>query len=117
MYAFLGVTCHLHFWQNDRGLSRATVVTRGGTDAEEESAQKVNSGEKNSPAGTRIRNLSITSLALLPTSYPDLNHAGLQFALLPNYYPYEGSKVALHCIVLDCITVSLYAGSRFEKYS
>ena len=29
VYACLGVTCHLHFWQNDRGLSRATVVTRG----------------------------------------------------------------------------------------
>ena len=24
-----GVTCHLHFWQNDRGLLRATAVTRG----------------------------------------------------------------------------------------
>ena len=40
---------HLHIWQNDRGLLRATVVTRGGTDTEEESAQKVNSGEGNSP--------------------------------------------------------------------
>ena len=29
MYACLGVTCHLHFWQNDRGLLRATAVTRG----------------------------------------------------------------------------------------
>ena len=39
----------------------------GGTDTEEESAQKVNSGEENfpaAPAGTRTRNLSITSLAL-----------------------------------------------------
>ena len=26
--ACLGVTCHLHFWQNDRGLLRATAVTR-----------------------------------------------------------------------------------------
>ena len=26
----LAVTCHLHFWQNDRDLVRATVVTRGG---------------------------------------------------------------------------------------
>ena len=25
----LAVTCHLHFWQYDRGLLRATVVTRG----------------------------------------------------------------------------------------
>ena len=35
---------------------------------------KVNSGEENSPAapaGIRTRNLSITSPALLPTSYPD----------------------------------------------
>ena len=28
MYACLGVTCHLHFWQIDRGLLRATAVTR-----------------------------------------------------------------------------------------
>ena len=28
MYACLAVTCHLHFWQNDRGLLRATAVTR-----------------------------------------------------------------------------------------
>ena len=29
MYACLAVICHLHFWQNDRGLLRATAVTRG----------------------------------------------------------------------------------------
>ena len=29
MYACLGVTCRLHFWQNDRSLLRATAVTRG----------------------------------------------------------------------------------------
>ena len=29
MYACHAVTCHLHFWQNDRDLLRATVVTRG----------------------------------------------------------------------------------------
>ena len=27
--ACLAVTCHLHFWQNDRDFLRATVVTRG----------------------------------------------------------------------------------------
>ena len=25
----LAVTCHLHFWQNDRDFLRATAVTRG----------------------------------------------------------------------------------------
>ena len=34
VYACLAVTCHLHFWQNDRELLRATAVTRGGTDSE-----------------------------------------------------------------------------------
>ena len=29
VYACLVVTCHLRFWQNDRGLLRATAVTRG----------------------------------------------------------------------------------------
>ena len=29
VYACFPVTCHLHFWQNDRDLLRATVVTRG----------------------------------------------------------------------------------------
>ena len=28
VYACLAVTCRLHFWQNDRGLLRATAVTR-----------------------------------------------------------------------------------------
>ena len=29
VYACLAVTCHLHFWQNDRDDLRATAVTRG----------------------------------------------------------------------------------------
>ena len=33
VYACLAVTCHLHLWQNDLGLLRATAVTRGHTHA------------------------------------------------------------------------------------
>ena len=29
MHVFLAVICHLHFWQNDRDLLRATAVTHG----------------------------------------------------------------------------------------
>ena len=29
VHACLAITCHLHFWQNDRNLLRATAVTRG----------------------------------------------------------------------------------------
>ena len=67
MYACLTVTCHLHFWQNDRDLLRATAVTREGTDTEIRSAQIVDHGEENSPAapaGIRTRDLSIMSPAL-----------------------------------------------------
>ena len=42
--------CGLHFWQNDRGLLYAIVVTWGAMDTVQESAQKANSGEENSPA-------------------------------------------------------------------
>ena len=74
VYACLGVTCHLRFWQNDGGLIRATAVTGGGgTDSTQESSHRVDSGVENSPAGpARIltRHLSITSPVLLPTSYP-----------------------------------------------
>ena len=30
VHACLAEICHLHFWQNDRGLLRATAVTLGG---------------------------------------------------------------------------------------
>ena len=30
LYACLAVTCHLHFWQNDRDFLRATVAEFGG---------------------------------------------------------------------------------------
>ena len=78
VYACLGVTCHLHFWQNERGLLRSTAVTQGwnGQRTKSKSANKVNSGEENSPAasaGIRTRNLLTMSLALSPTSYPNSN--------------------------------------------
>ena len=66
-YACLAVTCHLHFWQNDQDLLRATGVTLGWNEYRHESAQKVDPGEENSlaaPAGIRTRDLSITSPAL-----------------------------------------------------
>ena len=34
VHAYLAVTCHLHFWQNDRDLLCATAVTRGGMETE-----------------------------------------------------------------------------------
>ena len=63
VHAYLAVTCHPHFWQNDRDFLRATAVTRG-WNGYRESAQKVDPGKENSPvapAGIRSRDLSVTS--------------------------------------------------------
>ena len=69
VHASLAKTCHLHFWQNDRDLLRATAVTRGwnGYRNESQHKKKVDRGEENYPAasaGTGTRDLSITSPTL-----------------------------------------------------
>jgi len=67
VYVCLAVTCHLHFWQNDRDLLRATAVTQGWNGYQNESAQKANPGEENSPAAPAViqtHDLSIMSPAL-----------------------------------------------------
>ena len=46
MYACLAVTCHLHFWQNDRDFLRATVVTRGWNGYRNKSQHRKSSLEK-----------------------------------------------------------------------
>ena len=47
VHACLAVTCHLHFWQNDRDLLRATAVTRGWNGYRNRSRhKKVDPGEK-----------------------------------------------------------------------
>ena len=74
VYASLGVTWHLHCWQNDRALLRATAVPRGwngrSPKKKKESGQKVNFCEKKTqqqqqvpvaPAGIWNCNLPITS--------------------------------------------------------
>ena len=66
VYACLGVTCHLHLWQNDRGLLRATAVTR---ELPNKSQHTKSTQEKifffpAAPARFRTRSLPITSPAL-----------------------------------------------------
>ena len=97
MYACFGVTCHPHIWQNERGLLRAIAVTRDETDTEEESVHKVNSGEEISPvapAGIRTRNLSTTSPAVLPPSYPGYprSRGDSKCILLQNASPMPSGK-------------------------
>ena len=68
MHACLAVTCHLHFWQNDRDLLCATVVTQGG---QMDTKIRLSTGSwpwrrkfPTTPVGTRTRDLSITSSRL-----------------------------------------------------
>ena len=68
MHAYLAVTCHLHFWQNDWSLLRATAVTQGWNGyRNKESAQKIDPEEENSPTAPAwiwTRDLSVTGPAL-----------------------------------------------------
>ena len=67
VHACLAVTCRLHFWQNVRDLLHAAEVTWELNGYRNKSAPKVDPGEENSlaaPAGTRTRDLWITSPAL-----------------------------------------------------
>ena len=71
VYACLVVTCHLHFWQNDRDLLRATVVTPGWNGYRNKSQHRKSTLEKKNspaaPAGIPTRDLSITELSPPPT--------------------------------------------------
>ena len=63
----LGVTCHLRFWQNDRGSLKCLFGNTGLECTPNKSQHTKLTGEENSsaaPAGTWNRNLSITSPAL-----------------------------------------------------
>ena len=66
VYACLAVTNHLHFWQNDRGLLHATVVTQGWNRCRNKSQHRKLTLEKKTSASAEIRtrNLSITSPTL-----------------------------------------------------
>ena len=47
VYACLAVTCHLHLWQSDLNLLRATVVTRGWNGYRNKSQHSKSTMEKN----------------------------------------------------------------------
>ena len=76
-YVRLGVTCHPHFWQNDRGLLCAITVTRGGGGVERTpirvSAESSTLKKKISPAApaeTRTLNLSFRSRTAKLSRFP-----------------------------------------------
>ena len=54
---YVAVTCHLHFWQNDRDLLLATAVTRGWKGYRDQSQHRILTPEKRNPEtfGSRVR--------------------------------------------------------------
>ena len=68
VYAYLDVTCHLHFCQNDQDLLRAAAVTRGWNGYRNKSTEswpwRIKINYPAAPTGTQTRDLSITSPAL-----------------------------------------------------
>ena len=74
VHVCLVVTCHLHFWQNDRDLLRAAVRTRGWNGYRNKSQHRnLTPDKKILPSlhvGTRTHDVSVTSPALCPMNYP-----------------------------------------------
>ena len=76
VYACLAVTCHLHFWQNDRDLLRAIAVTQGWNRHRNKSQQrKLTLGKKILP----LLQQGFESATFQPLSYPC--HLNLLLAL------------------------------------
>ena len=72
MYVCLGVTCHLHFWQNDRGRLHATAVTWGWNGHNKRQHTKLTLEKKILPLlllGFELANFQ-SRVVLKPTSYP-----------------------------------------------
>ena len=65
VHARLAVTCHLHYWHNDRDLLRATAVTQGcnGYRNKSQHTQKGNPGEENSTDRQTNSNRATSSTA------------------------------------------------------
>ena len=81
--------CHLHFWQNDRGLLCATAVTQGWN-----TPQKVDSGEENSPAapvpGFKLANLVWRSnQQAIPATHCTPKYHNVWTVLVNENSPYE----------------------------
>ena len=103
--ACLAVTCHLHFWQNDRALLRATAVTRGWNGYRNKSQHRQWTLEtkilRAAPAGTQTLDLSITSPALKPLNRP------VQSLLSLDIYVYEAWIQSLDIYVYEAWIQSL----------
>ena len=59
VYACLAVTCHLHFWQNDRDLLNFTAVTRAWNGYRNKSQHTKLTPEKKIKRGRRDQNVYI----------------------------------------------------------
>ena len=110
MHVCLALTCHLHFWQNDRDLLHATEVTQGGTDTE----ITVSSGEENPPAfpaGTWTRDLLIMSPSLYHWAIPapQFEYLTVVCYIITDTCPTLVSSICnIHAVGCDCAHIYIY---------
>ena len=108
VYACLAVTCHLHFWQNDRDLLRATVVTRGWNGYRSKSQHRKSTLEKKilqpfqqgfEPAifQSRVRRSNHWAIPVPPLSYP--RFAWVMLFICGNIAILTQNKPALLCVL------------------
>ena len=109
MYACLAVTCHLHFWQNDRDFLRATVVTRGWNGYRNKSQHRKPTLEKKilppfqqgfEPATFQSRVRRSNHWAIPAPA--KRNRAERLFIVLSHLQRHYGGKLANHLAVRGC---------------
>ena len=103
VYACLAVTCHLHFWQNERDLFHATAVTCGWNRYRNKSQHRKSTLEKKIllPLQQGFKPATFQSRALILV----LEHVGNFGVRLPPGCSCHG--VSVHC---SCVQIlSLYA--------
>ena len=91
VYACLAVTCHLHFWQNDRDFLRATVVTWGWNGYRNKSQHRKSTLEKKilppfqqgfEPATFQSQSGALTTELSPPPEETEVEVLGIDFILL-----------------------------------
>ena len=87
VYVFPVITCHLHFWQNDRGISQATGVTQSGTDTEIKASTE---------SQLRWRKISCCSCRGSNLRPSDHESGALRLSYIPKSWRKEGSVANIY---------------------
>ena len=105
VYACLAVTCHLHFWQNDRDFLRATVVTRGWNGYRNKSQHRKSTLEK--------KILPPFQQGFEPATFQSRVRRSNHWAIpAPLFLFFDSLPFILPCSAEDCVWLPMKLGNK-----